>query len=73
MDIFGTKTTKNQLLRVKLLPKIIFRKFFTARKKKDFESLFTFRPISKQTKKILTNFLLMTDPPIGVQVFFRIT
>ena len=24
MDIFGTKTTKNQLLRVKLLPEIIF-------------------------------------------------
>ena len=26
MDIFGTKTTKNQLLRVKLLPEIIFWK-----------------------------------------------
>ena len=24
MDIFGTKTTKNQNLRIKLLPKIIF-------------------------------------------------
>ena len=49
MDIFGSKTTKNQLLRVKLLPKIIFLNFFTARRKKDFDSLFTFMPISKQT------------------------
>ena len=49
MDIFGTKTNKNQLLKVKLLPKIIFRKNFTAREKKFFEALFTFRPISKQT------------------------
>ena len=49
MDIFGFKTTKNQLLRVKLLPKIIFLIFFTARRKKDFDSLFTFMPISKQT------------------------
>ena len=49
MDIFGTKTNKNQLLKVKLLPKIIFRKNFTARKKFFFEALFTFRPISKQT------------------------
>ena len=29
MDIFGTKTTKNQILRIKLLPKIIIFKFFT--------------------------------------------
>ena len=49
MDIFGTKTTKNQLLGVKLLPKIIFWKIFTPGKKKDFEPLFTFWPISKQT------------------------
>ena len=49
MDIFGTKTAKNQILRVKVLPKIIFWIFFTARRKKDFDSLFTFMPISKQT------------------------
>merc|ERR1712015_227536 len=29
MGIFGSKTTKNQLLSIKLLPKIIFRNFFT--------------------------------------------
>ena len=29
MGIFGSETTKNQLLSIKLLPKIIFRKFFT--------------------------------------------
>ena len=68
MDIFGTKTTKNQLLRVKLLPKIIFRIFFAARKKKDFESLFTFRPISKQTADKLEKHFY-TDFPIGVHIF----
>ena len=49
MNIFGTKTTKNQILRVKLLQKIIFWKNFTSGKNQDFESLFTFWPISKQT------------------------
>ena len=68
MDIFGTKTTKNQLLRVKLLPKIIFRIFFAARKKKDFESLFTFWPISKQTADELEQHFT-TDFPIGVHIF----
>ena len=68
MDIFGTKTTKNQLLRVKLLPKIIFRIFFAARKKKDFESLFTFRPISKQTADELEQHFT-TDFSIGVHIF----
>ena len=29
MGIFGSETTKNQLLSIKLLPKVIFRNFFT--------------------------------------------
>ena len=29
MGIFGSETIKNQLLSIKLLPKVIFRKFFT--------------------------------------------
>ena len=29
MDIFGAKTTKNQILGIKLLQKIIFWNFFT--------------------------------------------
>ena len=49
MNVFGTKTSKNQILRIKLLPKIIFWKIFTPGKKKDFEPLFTFWSISKQT------------------------
>ena len=49
MGIFGTKTTKNQFLRIKLLPKLIFLIFFMNRKIFDYESSFTFWPISKQT------------------------
>ena len=52
MDIFGTKTTKNQLLRVKLLPEIIFWIFLTLVirwKNQDFEPLFTYWTKSKQT------------------------
>ena len=67
MDIFGSKTTKNQLLRVKLLPKIIFWNFFTARRKKDFDSLFTFMPISKQTADLLKK-KFTSDFPIGVHI-----
>ena len=32
MGFFGTKTNKNQLLRIKLLPKLIFLIFFMNRK-----------------------------------------
>ena len=56
MDIFGTKTTKNQILRIKLLPKIIFwiflplfDHFLRFSKFKILGFFCTFWPISKQT------------------------
>ena len=47
MDIFGTKTTKNQNLRIKLLRKIVH--FLRFAKFKILGFFFTFWPISKQT------------------------
>ena len=62
MDIFGTKTTKNQLLRVKLLPKVIFwnflpllNHFWSLAKVKILSVFCTYWPISKQTADVQKN------------------
>ena len=48
MGFFGTKTNKNQLLRIKLLPNLFFEKILMAWKNFDYELSFTIWPKSKQ-------------------------
>ena len=62
MDVFGTKTSKNKVLWIKLLPKLIFLIFLTLfvhfgrfSKFKIFRFFCTFRPISKQTADVQKN------------------
>ena len=62
MDVFGTKTSKNQILRIKLLPKLIFWIFLTLfvhfgrfSKFKIFRFFCKFQPISKQTADVQKN------------------
>ena len=62
MDVFGTKTSKNQILWIKLLPKLIFWIFFTLfvhfgrfSKFKIFRFFCKFQPISKETADVQKN------------------
>ena len=79
MTIFGTKTATNQILRVKVLPKLIFWNFCTpicsflkVGKIKKFCFLLTFWPISRQARIFWKNALTATFP-IGVHIFQRTT